>query len=496
MIRVSQWAEIRHMHEVAGVPKKEVARRLGLDVKTVRRALERKQAPVLRRAVARASALDPHREKIEALVQEEPEITAKRIRRLLEGRGSLPGERSVRRYVAKLRGRLFPSPAFVHRTHRPGESVEFDFGESRARIAGKVRVVKYLVGVLPSSNVYFAKGYPAERLECLLDGMLTALRYFGGVPGRAVLDNTSLAVREVLRGPDRIETKLFEAFRGVFPLRADFCAPGSGWEKGSVERGVEYVRDNVFRPMADVASWDELNALMISELERDLDQRRLPDGRTARQAWTAEREHLRPLPRHEPETCRTVQVISDKYAHVRLDRSTYSVPIAYARRSLIAKLYHDRVTVACDEMVIANKVRSYEEGAMVLDPLDVLPLLEHKHRAVSESTAIQQWDLPVVFHELRTSLRERTRKGDQEWVRVMLLSKGHGLEKLTRAVERALKRRSPSLETIKMLLEQGDAAGAAPIEGNRPPIARAELLALKVNEPRLGAWDEIVETCR
>jgi len=46
VIRVSQWAEIRHMHEVAGVPKKEVARRLGLDVKTVRRALERKQAPV------------------------------------------------------------------------------------------------------------------------------------------------------------------------------------------------------------------------------------------------------------------------------------------------------------------------------------------------------------------------------------------------------------------------------------------------------------------
>lgn len=490
---MSQWAEIRHMHEVAGVPKKEVARRLGLDVKTVRRALERKQALPRRRSPVRGRALDAHREMIELLLKDEPEITAKRIRRLLEGRGPVPGERAVRKYVATLRGRLFPSPAFVHRTHRPGESVEFDFGESRARIAGKVRVVKYLVGVLPSSNVYFAKGYPAERLECLLDGMLCALRYFGGVPGRAVLDNTSLAVREVLRGPDRVETKVFEAFRGVFPLRADFCAPGSGWEKGSVERGVEYVRDNVFRPMAEVASWDDLNARMISELERDLDQRRLPDGRTARQAWTAEREHLRPLPRHEPETCRTVQVMSDKYAHVRVDRSTYSVPIAYARRSLIAKLYHDRVTVACDDLVIANKARSYEEGAMVLDALDVLPRLEKKHRAVSESTAIQQWQLPPVFHELRARLRERTRKGDQEWVRVMLLSKVHGLEKLTRAVEQSLERRAASLETIKMILEKSE---AAPIDATRPPIARGELLALEVKQPRLGAWDEIVEARR
>jgi transposase len=490
---MSQWAEIRHMHEVAGVPKKEVARRLGLDVKTVRRALERKQALPRRLSPVRGRALDSHREKIELLLRDEPEITAKRIRRLLEGGGPLPGERAVRKYVATLRGRLFPSPAFVHRTHRPGDSVEFDFGESRARIAGKVRAVKYLVGVLPSSNVYFAKGYPAERLECLLDGMLCAFRYFGGVPGRAVLDNTSLAVREVLRGPDRIETTLFESFRGEFSLRADFCAPGSGWEKGSVERGVEYVRDNVFRPMADVASWDDLNALMISELERDLDQRRLPDGRTARQAWTAEREHLRPLPRHEPETCRTVQVVSDKYAHVRIDRSTYSVPIAYARRSLIAKLYHDRVTVACDDLVIASKARSYEEGAMVLDPLDVLPLLEQKHRAVSESTAIQQWELPLAFHELRARLRERTRKGDQEWVRVMLLSKIHGLEKLTSAVEQSLERRSASLETIKMILEQG---APAPIDATRPPIARRELLALEVNQPRLAAWDAIVEARR
>ena len=36
-----QWAQIRHMHLVEGVPKKEVARRLKLDVKTVRRAIAR-----------------------------------------------------------------------------------------------------------------------------------------------------------------------------------------------------------------------------------------------------------------------------------------------------------------------------------------------------------------------------------------------------------------------------------------------------------------------
>ena len=39
VIRMSQWAEIRHLHLVERVPKKEIARRLKVDVKTVRRAI-------------------------------------------------------------------------------------------------------------------------------------------------------------------------------------------------------------------------------------------------------------------------------------------------------------------------------------------------------------------------------------------------------------------------------------------------------------------------
>ncbi len=53
VIRVSQWAEIRQMFYADAVTKKEIARRFGLDVKTVRRALERGEAPVCRRSPAR-----------------------------------------------------------------------------------------------------------------------------------------------------------------------------------------------------------------------------------------------------------------------------------------------------------------------------------------------------------------------------------------------------------------------------------------------------------
>ena len=43
---MSQWAEIRHQHLVEGVAKKQIARRLQLDIKTVRRAVEQPTPPV------------------------------------------------------------------------------------------------------------------------------------------------------------------------------------------------------------------------------------------------------------------------------------------------------------------------------------------------------------------------------------------------------------------------------------------------------------------
>ena len=65
---MSQWVEVRHLHLVEGVPKKEIARRLKLDVKTVRRAIGQPPPPV-RVSPPRPSALTPWREQIKLELQ-------------------------------------------------------------------------------------------------------------------------------------------------------------------------------------------------------------------------------------------------------------------------------------------------------------------------------------------------------------------------------------------------------------------------------------------
>ena len=128
---MSQWAEVRHLHLVEGVSKKEIARRLQLDVKTVRRAVERPTPPA-RESPARASSLDPWREQIEQWLREDRRLTAKRVQRLLLPLAGAVSPRTVRRYVAALRRSAAPREAFVHRSMLPGSTMEIDFGESWA----------------------------------------------------------------------------------------------------------------------------------------------------------------------------------------------------------------------------------------------------------------------------------------------------------------------------------------------------------------------------
>ena len=183
---MSQWVEIRHLYLVEGVAKKRIARRLQLDIKTVRRALEQPRPPV-RVSSPRVRSLDPWREQIAQWLAQN-----RRIRRLLLPLAGPVAARTVRRYVAALKVTTARKEGYVHRSVRPGTTMEVDFGESWAEVAGVPRKVKYLVATLPYSNVYFAKAYPVERLESLLDGIESAFTYVGGVVDRIVHHATVL----------------------------------------------------------------------------------------------------------------------------------------------------------------------------------------------------------------------------------------------------------------------------------------------------------------
>lgn len=485
MIRVSTRAEIRHMHLVEGVPKKEIARRLGVNIKTVRRHVQGSDSYPSRCSPKRGRAMDPYRVEIVELLTAEPKISSKRVGRLLEKHHGIRfSARTVRRHVQELRGSLRKPEVFVHRTHLPGETMEIDFGEAWAEIAGRRTKILFFVGTLPASNTYFAKAYLFQRIECLLDGITSAVEWFGGLPMRMVFDNASTAVKKILKGEERVETEAFHAYRSEWPLGADFCNPASGWEKGSVERGVEYVRGAALRPMPVVESIEALNGIILHELEIDLDRRKLRDGRSARAALDDERLMLRPIPENKPSTARVTSCTADKYAHVRIDRSTYSVPSQFARATLTAHLYHDRVEIANGHEVIAIHRRSTVAAAYVLELDHVLGLLERKPRAAQEATVIRQMGLPQCFDDFREALRRERGNPNREWVQVVGLLIDHSLASVCTAVEASMASGAPGLGSVRQLLRQEDQPRVAidPIGLSGLGLADVEISAANLAE--------------
>jgi transposase len=487
---VTEWAEIRHLHEVDGVAKKELARRFGRDVKTIRRALDRDEAPLVRRTPRRGRLLDPYEAQIRSWLSDEPKITARRIAVLVRREGVVIGDRAVAKYVKWLREEMRPRESFVHRSERAGRTLEIDFMETCAVVAGRERRLGVFVAVLPWSNAIFAQAYATKRTECWLSGIAAACRWLGGLPERLVADNDTTLVARVGVGREREERRAFAAFRGALSMGADFCAPARGNEKGSVEGAVRYVRANCFRPMPEVADLSELNTQILMELEVDQGRRRVRDGRTVAEALCAEREHLRPLPERWPATCREEPRMVNKYGHVRAARSTYSVPIEHAYRPCVVRLHPERVEIAVGAEVVARHERSYEDSRLVLDPLHVLPLLAKKARAASEATALR--GLSEIFWRQRAELVERLgpRRGDREWVQTLLLAREVGLEQIAAALGLALERGTPRLASVEGLLRTTSrATWSAP----RVPLADRDLAGMRIEAPELSRYDALLE---
>ena len=78
-MKVSFWAEVRRLHEVEGLSQRAIATKVGCCRETVRQALKMSQPPNERVGTKRGSILDPYKEKIDALINKYPALSAVRV---------------------------------------------------------------------------------------------------------------------------------------------------------------------------------------------------------------------------------------------------------------------------------------------------------------------------------------------------------------------------------------------------------------------------------
>ena len=275
-------------------------------------------------------------------------------------------------------------------------------------IAGERVTVQVFYMRLCYSRKLFMMAFPAQKQEAFFEGHVQAFHHFRGVPHRITYDNLKAAVQKVLEGHTRQEQQAFIAFRSHYLFESHFCTPGQGNEKGGVEHGVGFGRRNFMVPIPKVASFAELNALLLAECLED-DERQV-DGQpvTIGEAWELERPALLPLPGKDFECCVTRPVCLTPYSQVEFETNRYSVPADKAQPHLVLKAYPFRVDILYLEEVIASHAALLRQRNQdIFDPLHYLPLLEQRPGAFQHAKPLRRWreTWPPAYERLLAKLQ-------------------------------------------------------------------------------------------
>jgi transposase len=361
-----EWAEVRTL-AANGVSQREIARRLGINRRTVRRMLEADAPPSYRRA-PQGSKVDRFEPVIRATLAECPGIKAPRMTDILRDEHGYEGSVDVvKRRLRELRP---PSERPAQRTgYRPGQVLQLDWLElpTRPKVAGRERRVYALLATLPYSGAQSAHFSFDMTAESFLEGHVAILDWLGGVVRECVYDN----LRSVVAKRDGDEIRWNERFlhlRGHYAFHSTACTPQTPREKGSVEGGVRYLKTG-FWPARRISSLADLDEQYADWRERVCNRRLHSTGRfLVHERLAAERQALRPLPpsRFDYAYARESRVPLDGYLRYR--QSFYRAPEALVHQRVCLRADRDSVWICHRGAEVARYPRSYEPGSWLPPP--------------------------------------------------------------------------------------------------------------------------------
>jgi len=365
---------------------------------------------------------------------------------------------------------------FLPLSHPPAEA-QVDFGEATIKLAGQETKVALFVMTLPYSGAIFIQAFPRECTETFQEGHRRAFEYFGGVPRRISYDNSSIAVRKVLRGRERQLTKGFLCLQSCYLFAEHFCLVRRANEKGHVERLLGYARRNFLVPLPQVTTLEALNATLADRCRTDLEHHTRGKSGTKRERLAEEAAAFLPLPKQPFEARRIDQVSADSQSLVRFDRNSYSVPVKYAHRKITVVATVEEVRLVYEDRLIARHRRCWQKEQYVYEPVHYLALLERKPGGFDHARPLENWHLPECFGLLRRRLEaEHGGAGTREFIRVLRLLESFTLAQLTDATEYALDIDVIDPDSVRVIVEHRSTTPVPlfSLDG-RPELARVRV---------------------
>jgi transposase len=391
MLRREDWVEIK-AEASRGVYQKDIAAKLGVHPRTVRRALKR-GGPPPRRRKKRGSKLDPYKDVIDGLLREGV-WNGRVILKELQARG-YEGKETILRDYLKPKRALRLRKGTVRFETGPGKQMQSDLGELVTVVAGRPRKVIFSVNELGYSRRFFFWCTDRKDAEHMYEGMIRSFEHFGGVPEEVLVDNEKPLVLK--HRPGRVQYhERFVDLADHYGFRPRACRPSRAQTKGKDERMVGYVKHNFFERYRSFESLSHMNALAEKWLLEEADPRMHGTVKeVVAERFERERPHLGALPRTRYDTSyRELRWVGhDAYIDVRGNR--YSVPSVLCGRRVVIRIgSDDRLRVYDDtELVAEHLLRPVADGWVTVP--------DHHAALWEQAVKVERRDLGV-YEEVAT----------------------------------------------------------------------------------------------
>ena len=359
MVKLGEVVVILDLHR-QGLSVSAIARRVGIDRKTVRKYIERGlEPPVYQARQPSPSKVERFQPYLRDRVAAYPELTGARLLREIRELGYAGGYTVVKEALRELRPAV-PAPFEVRFETPPGRQAQVDFAHFRTVFTDEPsteRVVWLFSLVLGHSRMLWGRFVPRQDMQTLLRCHAAAFEALGGAPAEILYDRMrTVFSRE--EPPDAAGTGHiiynrtlveFARHHGYLPKA---CRAYRAKTKGKVERPFRYIREDFFLARS-FRNLDDLNQQFRQWLDQVANVRtHATTHRIVGEHFAEERPSLLPLPAGPFQAVLRLERRITRDGMVSVGGNLYSVPDTTRRR-------------AVEVHSTATEVRILEEGRVV-----------------------------------------------------------------------------------------------------------------------------------
>jgi len=369
------------------------------------------------------------------------------IHQVLTSEGYDIGYSSICVLIRELEGKKHES--FIKQAYEYGQVCEFDWGEVKVFIGGKLQKLQMAVFTSAKGNYRYARVFVKQDTAAFQQAHALFFEHVGGVYRELVYDNMKVAVKRFVGPTEKEATNGLLSLSMYYQFGFRFCNVRRGNEKGHVEKSVEYVRRKAFSIRDEFESVEQANGY-LSEVCESVNDSPQPgqQGQTGRQILEIERKYLLAVgPLFECGELRESRV--DKYSTICVETCRYSVPEAYTGQIVSVRIYPDRIVCYADDLRLCEHQRQHGFHQWRIRLEHYLHSLHRKPGALSGSVAFKQSE-----NKLQEMYQRYYCESPKDFIELLLYMKEEekGFEEIERVIRKLTRLGCCEISTDKIKL--------------------------------------------